>query len=497
MISLLENCDFLSKQEYLRINSKKRYQNITGGILSLSIILLSVIMIFYFIIDMLYNNDPRVYESKIINQSSKDYNLDKNNIEFFVSLEHRNSTYYLDETVYKVSAVLSEMRFEQVNGTVKQYSSEQEVKMIPCSNIYNSKEIQKFNVNFPQKLFYCFPPGKSYFGGFWGSTHYTSTKIYIKKCSNNTLDKDDFPCKPIDYIDSVIDYGIISIMISDYLVNHKNFTDPLTKYLMNNFDRLSYKNAINYLISYSSLIYSTDVGLIFNSLESTEYPIIGDFKTSYNFGESNTIAFIQIECNYFQVNYLRSYVKLQDLLTKIGGVVKSLVLFGNFFNYFYSYAFSTIDNVLSNHVNLSIVNELNLNAPDKKFFFSNSFNNNFNKVVKNLKDINHSEIKIKNNNQFNNKYLNCYRKGILISSRIKEDKMNKLENERFRNVHNQHLNIINETSNANLNFNNRIEQINISSNINLNNHQTISRKMFEIEKFKQNKNIKHDISKDY
>ncbi len=53
-------------------------------------------------------------------------------------------------------------------------------------------------------------------------------------------------------------------MVSDYLVDHENYEYPTTKYLKNTFDRLSDKNSINYLITISSIIYKTDLGLVFN-----------------------------------------------------------------------------------------------------------------------------------------------------------------------------------------------------------------------------------------
>jgi hypothetical protein len=140
-------------------------------------------------------------------------------------------------------------------------------------------------------------------------------------------------------------------MVSDYLIEHENYYNPLTKYLKNTFDRLSDKNSINYLITFSSLEYITDTGLIFFNYERKAIPIIRDFKNTNHFGENKVIAFFQIQTNNFQITNIRSYVKIQDLLSKIGGVCKTLVLLGMFLNYFYSHSFATIDNVYLNHFN--------------------------------------------------------------------------------------------------------------------------------------------------
>jgi len=88
-------------------------------------------------------------QKKLIKQA-KNYSNNKNEIEFFVSLEYANSTYYLDETVYKVSEELSEIQFIRVNRTVKQISKNSKLKMKKCSNLYTIEEIQKkYNMSFP------------------------------------------------------------------------------------------------------------------------------------------------------------------------------------------------------------------------------------------------------------------------------------------------------------------------------------------------------------
>ena len=167
-------------------------------------------MVFYFSAEVFLNNDPRVIDTKYINKISKNYTFSKKNLEFFISLEYSNSTYYLDETVYKVSAIMSEINFIKINGTVKQVAKDQEINLVKCSDIYRLEEIEKFNVAFPHKLFYCLPPNTSSFGGFWGSDYFASLKIYIKKCSNNTLLPGDLPCKDIEAINKIINNGAFS-----------------------------------------------------------------------------------------------------------------------------------------------------------------------------------------------------------------------------------------------------------------------------------------------
>ena len=124
---IIESLDFLSKEENIRINSKRRNKNLLGGFLSLIIICLSFLMIIFFSIEVFITNDPRVIDSKLINKISANYSLSKKNFEFFISLEYTNSKYYLDETIYKVSGIKSEINFINENGTVRQISRDIEI----------------------------------------------------------------------------------------------------------------------------------------------------------------------------------------------------------------------------------------------------------------------------------------------------------------------------------------------------------------------------------
>jgi len=413
MKNLIANFDFLGKQESLRINGQKRHRTLFGGIISTLIVLICCSISFYLIFELFSNDDPKVFDSKNINKNPKNFSISKNGIQLFLSLEYSNSTYYIDETIYTVSAIFSLINFKHENGSLKQYVKEEELKMVKCSEIYTYEEIQKLNINFPHKLFYCFPPDNLYLNGIWGSEFFSSIKVTIKKCNNSKLDTNNLPCKPIEYINSIINYGIVSLMVTDYLIDHKNFNEPLSRYLRNNFDRLSDKSSINYLINFSNYIYKTDKGLIFNQYEIINAPIIGDFKNSYNFGETNVIAFFQLQCNSFEITNIRSYLKLQDILTKIGGIVKCLMLIGMFINYFYSQAFSTFENVFEFHKN---------SFPT---YIEISKSKNLNSKHESLKKIfgfyRQSENNIKFKSQVNLNFRDKFESGILNSNNIKKN----------------------------------------------------------------------------
>ncbi len=83
--------------------------------------------------------------------------------------------------------------------------------------------------------------------------------------------------------------------------------------------------------------YISDAGILFSS-EETKYFIQTD--TIQEFFEikkdENLVKFIFTSSNNRE-NIKRKYLRIEDVLSKVGGFLKSITLIWNIFNYFYSY----------------------------------------------------------------------------------------------------------------------------------------------------------------
>jgi hypothetical protein len=350
MKDFLRNIDFISKEENLRINKKNRYENVLGGIISFFISAFSVLITIYFFLEMFYSQDPKIITSKGLSDELNNYTLSKDEIQFFISLEYSNATYYLDETVYKVSGRFTEIKFINEKGKTNQVFKVKELQLIKCIDIYDKEEIFKQNLKFPIQYFYCIKPeDRSAIGGIWGSEYFSKVEVFVTKCKNETLNSSDKPCKPNDEIDGIIENGIVSMYTSDHFIDNLDIISPTKKILKNNFDRISNKFKMNYIITYSTNYYNNDIGWILPKYAVEKFPTIEDYKISQQFGNLDNIIQVQIQTSPIKYNYIRYFIKIQDVLTKIGGCIKAFILIGYALNFLNSYAFSIIDNVIDNH----------------------------------------------------------------------------------------------------------------------------------------------------
>lgn len=350
MKSLIFRLDFLGMQEKLRINLNKHFQTLVGGLLSLCIFLLCFIAILCYIIDLFAHDNPFVMiESKEISQSQYNLTLDKSGIELFLSISDSNHNYLNDETIVIVNAIISQVNFISLNNVTTRHVEQKKIKMTKCSDFYSIQEIQKYNIFFPHENFYCLTPNIKFFYSDWGNDDYRKLTINIERCSNDTLQGNEQSCKSIDIINQTVNKGFINFITTDYLLNHKNYSNPLEKILINKSEQIIESSTLNYALSYSNILYKTFFGIIFTDYDIKSSPFIEEFSRYYTFGDKNNIARINLEANNLILNVKRSYIKFQDLLINFGGLANSLVLIGTTLNYLNSYSFNIIDNVLLNH----------------------------------------------------------------------------------------------------------------------------------------------------
>jgi hypothetical protein len=340
MKKLFTQMDFIGFSINSKINSENLSRSLLGGLLSLLIYILSFIMIIYLGLELVKPNEPRVTQSMKKLDTVGPFNFSQNQIEFFLGFENPDLTYYADDRIFSIKA---EQIIVKYNGS-QQIIQAITVPMRKCSEVYSPGSVDK---SIPLDLFYCVKPGDAILDGFWGAQNYYELNIKISKCKNSTLNNNK--CKSRQEIDATIQNGIISMFASEYLIDAKNYTSPINKFYRNMFHYLSSENGLMQTIGYTNLLFTTDVGSLFQEYRDHHAPTIYQVLNDYSFGENEMFANVVLQCVSFGNTYLRNYSKIQDVVTQMGGLIKGLSLIANFLIYFYSKAWFIIKNYKENH----------------------------------------------------------------------------------------------------------------------------------------------------
>lgn len=253
-------------------------------------------------------------------------------------------------------------------------------------------------------------------------------------------------------------------------IDHKNFSDPITYFddiVTTQVGGLLSKR--NYL-RFSQNIINDDNGWLLEAFSNKTYISLSNIKHDITMSVNNIIHQITFESPNLVVKTSRSYMKIQELIAKIGGLYSGFsiiisIIIKNYINF--SYILSIFEKISMSYIairdnkeNKSNILDRNKNKNDNdwnkssnilQFRNSNSNNNSCNSQIhKNSKfnlnshvpNINHIEKIDHLDNRINNQEINCiskinekndFIKGVEIRNIPKEQKMNSNDNQ--NNLH--------------------------------------------------------------
>lgn len=329
MNQLLLNCDFLGYKPCLHINSDTKYRSYITLVLSIIVILLSILCMGYFGSELIIKSAPNVI---ITRESYDDYLpilITNKGFLFFLGIQYSNYSYYTDPTVFQINS-FGQIRKNIFNETSREYNLDFEefpVKIDLCSKFYKSKDIEENNRNLQLDSFYCAEPEKFNVTGFWGSKNpYSLLRIDFNKCENST--NNNFTCKPIEEIEKIIQNGYISMFFTSYDVDQLNYISPIKKTFFNDYNLINSEASLEYAIKIEPLNFQSDDGLMFNDINISQ-GLSHSTKMFTRIGKSRNIFTITFEGFSSGTTYKRNYIKLQSVLTQIGGFIKIIMLFAS------------------------------------------------------------------------------------------------------------------------------------------------------------------------
>ena len=244
--------------------------------------------------------------------------------------------------------------------------------------------------------------------------NYSFYTFIIEKCKDDDLRKLSGlgACKNNDTIDSIIKSSYINLKILDNYPDVLNYNHPFKKYFYSMNSMLYTDSFISHDISFNPAFLKTNYGIVFDRskikyaylfdeilrvINDEEYDLVdNEGKKLYDENgkeikrSSGFIATFEIFMGNRLQHYERTYQKLQDLLSKIGGFGKTTFLIASTINIiFFKYItlLDTEDFVLSLNRNLNNMNDETMcNVIQKD----------------DLKENNHIIYKIKNPNLYGN-----------------------------------------------------------------------------------------------
>ncbi len=404
----LADYNIYSRRIGLYFNSNEKISTWFGLILTLIYILSSIVLLIFYIYNIISREQMNVYDTKVYSQDIPTIEVNPNIIYFAFGLEDKSANRFVDETIY-FPKILYFYR-EKKNGDF-QNTERRELEYEICNVDNFGEEYKKLFIKNELKNSYCL---KNYnltlIGGYkYDRMSYFRIKLY--PCLNNSENHNH--CKPQEIIDQYLKGGYFSIITKDIGLNPTNYSFPIIPTLQDLYTTVDKQIFRDFIIYYGITEIQTDVGLLFEDIKIKKYLKFRKEVSSFYFRDESEYyggkAMISIA---FRLDDLiniqkRKYTKLPEAFSIIGGYMQLL------------YTIFTLISVLPNKFipQLKIINEIfNFNLNQRKMTMKVHSIKDFNSIslLKNTNNYIYLPIKNRKRNNNNNNNTSNLSKNSLI-----------------------------------------------------------------------------------
>ena len=310
------------------IRGHQTFQTSIGSILTILCFLIMIIYVSYFFKQMIYHTNPSILSSIYNDEIPKFINLTKKNFSFAFGLQNKEYTNYIDESVYIVKGVQTKV-YLQKNGSSEIYQTP--IKIIKC-NEYNFNIIPEYFEKLPLNDLYCLNDEFYEIEGEYKREIYSYIKLNFSKCENST--ENNFYCKPLEVIDEYLYGGFIGIFMIDYSLVPRDYNNPFISYGKNLYNSFSGKFFVDLFLYLKNIEIITDQGYFFTEKKKLNFAAYDYLHTNIDHRISDHFLSLTIRVSSKREIHERSYIKIQSIFSNIGGMLKILLLFGEYSIYF-------------------------------------------------------------------------------------------------------------------------------------------------------------------
>ncbi|CAD8071177.1 unnamed protein product [Paramecium sonneborni] len=325
--------DIFGQLPSFTVLNRSKYTSKLGFLLSLLIGTLSAYYLIIEITSMISKSKPSIYQTEVQVIETDSYYLNDQNFTLAISIANRFSQPLIGINKYfnlNVSQCTRERIRDQITGNLTVTLKCVEMPIEPCNMSHFTTDLQKEyfkTIRFGgvqcinRDYLKMNPPVLK---GQFNALEYKYLYIQFTTCKNTTNQQN---CAPQEEIDDVLQAGHYNVYKTDYLSQLDHPGQPYKQIITNEFTGFSSSTSKTIVQQYRIIQTKTDEGLIWEeeniqrNIQQTEWREISDF---YN---QQYLVLHIVRLDFKQTNNLRTYIKLQTILAKLGGILQIFIMF--------------------------------------------------------------------------------------------------------------------------------------------------------------------------
>lgn len=312
--------DLMTNSPQLRVEGKRSYQTTIGGIINLLLIIATFVGIIYFGQELWNKSEPMVVVSSMESQDVGPFKFGLDGFMVFIGLEFPNLTYFTDPRIATINATLEVNEFLE-NGGQKYTITPIEYDV--CSKYHKQEEIPDQN-SVDVNYFFCIKPSNITISGYWGAPRTDLMRFVINMCVNSTNNNNHY--YPEEEIKSYVQGGLLSMFTTNSFLNLNNPDTPVELKLQNWFTSLNLDFTLSYYYKFSEMRFLDDHGFLLQSIKETKFPYFTNPNILYYGSRGSLLGEVWVLGEKYGQKITRAYVKIQDVLMRIGGLLKAFTV---------------------------------------------------------------------------------------------------------------------------------------------------------------------------
>jgi len=325
--SCFNQLDIFGIAPLFTIRGRSTFQTHIGSFLTICCILVILVRVLFFLYEMIKHKSPNLQSTIYYDDMPSEINLNNNNFSFVFGLQTKEYINYIDESIYKVNAY-------QIKLTLKNDSSYdfiyQPLKLIKC-NDYKFEIIPDNFKKLPLNNLYCLDD-KITLKGDYMKEYWNYIKLNFSKCVNSS--ENGNICKSEEKINELLNGGNIGIFLSDYSFDSNKFHKPYNTHIKNLHKTFSLKYFDNIILDFKIVEIITDSGYFFENNNYFTFTAYDNIQSDIDSIDSEVFISLSISVSTKREMYKRSYIKLQTIFSNVGGMLKMILLVGEYSVYF-------------------------------------------------------------------------------------------------------------------------------------------------------------------
>ena len=323
---LFKQIDIFGISPLFTIRGRGTFQTQIGSFLTIICVMLIIIYISIFLNEMIYHKSPNIQSTIYYDEIPSEIQLKKENFVFIFGLKTKDNINFIDESIYNVEG--NQIKININDKNVYYYDNEA-LNIIKCSEY----KFEFSNENFkklPLDNLYCIDNDLN-FKGEYMSQFWNYIKLNFSKCQN--LTNQNF-CKSENEINEILNGGYIEIYIPDYNFEPLKYNDPYNIYIRNLYKSFSIKYFEEIFLYFKLIEIITDSGYFFENKKKINITSYDYIQNDIDFRDYSHFLSISMRLSSKREIYERSYIKLQAIFSNVGGMLKIILLIGEYTVYF-------------------------------------------------------------------------------------------------------------------------------------------------------------------